>query len=251
MYKITNPLNVKIITKRLLEFLKKTVDPYMAKELVFEISTLAEKFAPNPEWYIDAMNKLLLVGSKWIPNSTVQDMLAVISEDQDDGSKFQIHCVDLYYNMATSGNTVPEKLVQIMVWVLGEYSAICEKGTQNDIVQVLTDQMEQQYDDENTRPLIVSALSKAIARSPKSAVPTELISKCTMSKNTALCQRSLELLAMSDKMEEFASIIIGKEDIEVDSTLSFLNAYVQQAENKGARRYEKENFDKFLSENSK
>lgn len=79
---MTNPHNVKVIVSKLLDFLRKTLDEYLASELVGQISSLAETFAPSPEWYIDVMNAAVLVGTRWVNGDVVQRMLNVITEDQ-------------------------------------------------------------------------------------------------------------------------------------------------------------------------
>jgi vesicle coat complex subunit len=147
MYKMTNPHNVKIIVEKLLEFLRKTLDQYLAEELVKEISSLSEKFAPSPEWYIDVMNALVLVGARWVNEDVVQRMLNVITQDQgDETDAFTKHCANLYYDLAVEDSIVPDLLLQVMIWVLGEYGHLCDKASEDEITQVLSDKLEQKYE---------------------------------------------------------------------------------------------------------
>lgn len=60
---------------------------------------------------------------------------------------FRKHCCDLYYEMAQDNSQIlPDLLVQVMAWVLGEYGHFCSNASDEDIIQVLSDLMESQFE---------------------------------------------------------------------------------------------------------
>ena len=58
LFKMTNPLNVVVISDRLIEYLRQTTDEYIQSDLVAKITQLAERFAPNNQWFLQTMNAI-------------------------------------------------------------------------------------------------------------------------------------------------------------------------------------------------
>lgn len=50
LYKMTNPVNVLFITEKLLQFCKRTTEPFLKEELTVKVCRLAERYAPNNLW---------------------------------------------------------------------------------------------------------------------------------------------------------------------------------------------------------
>lgn len=69
LYKMTNPMNVVVITDRLITYLRQTRDEYIRSDLVSRITQLAERFAPDNQWFLQTMNAVFELG-KW-KNSTL------------------------------------------------------------------------------------------------------------------------------------------------------------------------------------
>ena len=62
LFKMTNPLNVTVITERLIGYLRQTRDEYIRSDLVAKITQLAERFAPDNQWFIQTMNSVFELG---------------------------------------------------------------------------------------------------------------------------------------------------------------------------------------------
>jgi AP-4 complex subunit epsilon-1 len=52
LYRMTTPKNVKIVVTKMQQFLKKSKDHFLRKELVQRLTQLAERFAPDAVWSV-------------------------------------------------------------------------------------------------------------------------------------------------------------------------------------------------------
>ena len=59
---MTNPLNVVVITEKLIGYLHQTRDEYIRSDLVSKVTQLAERFAPDNMWFIQTMNAVFELG---------------------------------------------------------------------------------------------------------------------------------------------------------------------------------------------
>ena len=59
---MTNPMNVVVITDRLISYLRQTRDEYIRSDLVARITQLAERFAPDNQWFLQTMNAVFELG---------------------------------------------------------------------------------------------------------------------------------------------------------------------------------------------
>ena len=50
--RMTNDMNVGIVTQKSIEFLRATTDEFLRKQLVSRVTNLAERFAPSTLWYV-------------------------------------------------------------------------------------------------------------------------------------------------------------------------------------------------------
>ena len=62
LFKMTNPMNVVVITERLIGYLRQTRDEYIRSDLVARITQLAERFAPDNQWFLQTMNAVFELG---------------------------------------------------------------------------------------------------------------------------------------------------------------------------------------------
>ena len=63
---MTNPMNVVVITDRLITYLRQTRDEYIRSDLVARITQLAERFAPDNQWFLQTMNAVFELGGQII-----------------------------------------------------------------------------------------------------------------------------------------------------------------------------------------
>lgn len=247
---MTSPQNVVVISKKLILFTKRAVDDHVRSELIKQICYLAEKFAPDPFWYIDNMSQLFEVGPQFVPQSAIQNMLSVIAEgtgdDEDNDTKLRVYCVDAFCDLLTTKPALHDLHIQVISWVLGEYGFMSEKYGQDAIIELLCDMTEHPLEEDETRGIIISAIMKLTAR-VGSLVPAvdETIQKYKFSKNVDVQQRCHEFINMMKFNSEAIYEVLPEDgscqDIEVDDELSFLDDYVQQARNMGLPDYVDEN----------
>ena len=111
----------------------------------------------------------------------------------------------------------------------------------DDITERLSDAMERSFSQPSTRCWVLAALSKLVAQLGEMPEQVEEVAnKFVNSKDVALAQYCVELLAMASDMQVMKAALpvdASCEDLETDEKLGFLDAYVQQALAKGAQPY--------------
>jgi len=247
LYRMTNPSNCEVIAAKLLYHLKLSVDAHLRRELVQKITALAERFAPNNEWYLTTMNEVFEMGGDLVPVQTAHNMIRLLSEgtgqdDQEDDElrRFAVNC----YIKLLERPGLPDLLVQLVAWVLGEYACLVtvDGYTVDDVVDLLTEVLERSFEDPNTtRGFIVSALLKLAGRDNNfSSTVDAAIMKYRKAQNTDLQQRCTEFLELRKDAGLMRAVLpydAHCEDFQVDEGLSFLNNYVQAAVSQGMQMY--------------
>eukprot|EP01062_Namystynia_karyoxenos_P061152 TRINITY_DN5320_c4_g1_i1.p1 TRINITY_DN5320_c4_g1~~TRINITY_DN5320_c4_g1_i1.p1 ORF type:complete len:1013 (+),score=438.44 TRINITY_DN5320_c4_g1_i1:106-3039(+) len=250
LYAMTNENNVEVIVLRLIKFLASAHDVYLKADLVHNICDLAYRFYPTMEWYIDTMNKVLKLGAAHVDNQTVQGMLKMIAEGDEEeedevNERFRLGAVQTYFELLSADDNLPETLVQIISWVLGEYGYMSEENTRDDLVDKLCDLLEKPHDQVETRGWIITALMKLCAQSG-AAMPEhvrELVTSFKSSQCLTLQQRCYEFLELGRHPALMAAVLPLDgccEELEVNARLSFLDGVVQQAIASGAKPYKKQ-----------
>eukprot|EP01027_Heterolobosea_sp_BB2_P019508 GEZU01027403.1.p1 GENE.GEZU01027403.1~~GEZU01027403.1.p1 ORF type:complete len:886 (+),score=197.29 GEZU01027403.1:117-2774(+) len=251
LYKMTNPVNVVVIVDKLIKFIRTTVDIYLRAEQVARITELAERFAPNNTWYIDTMNTVFEIGANYVRPDVIQNLLRLIAEgggeegEDEEGNNLQdqlrLYCVDTYFNILDR-TVLPDVLIQVASWVLGEYGHLSEEHSIENIIQRLCDVMERRHEVEETRCWIINALMKLVAQlgsCPQDVL--DIVEKFKSSRNVELQQRCYEFHSLIQKNLEFMGEVLpvngGSEDVDVDEDLSFLDIYVENARRAGAKEY--------------
>jgi hypothetical protein len=249
---MTNAGNATTIVKKLLEFAKKSLDSHMRRELVENITSLAEQYTPNIFWYIDTMNTLFEIGPEYVPPSAIQNMMSVISlgvgDDDDKDEEMRKYCVDTFFEILDTKSVVHDLHLQVISWVLGEYGYMSGQYSQNDILDLLCDVADRQLEQEETRAWVISAMMKLVAHTG-GIVPASVeavLHKYKNSKNVDLQQRCYEFLSLvncctDSNREQIFDTILPIDgsciDIEVDDQLSFLQDYVEAALDRGSAPY--------------
>lgn len=234
LYRMTNPQNIETIADKLLDHLKSASDPHFKKELVNKITQLAERYAPNNEWYINIMSAVLENGSEHIDSNILNNMLKLIEENISMNAEFGEFLINTYLPQAQK-DTIPDVLAKIISWVFGEVGVkIYREQTEwiDGLVENLLTFLDKHFEDETTKGWVLSSLSKlyTIPGITTGDRIQEKFSKYTNSKYLDLQQRGIEYKYLS----EFGS----SSDIDYDSTLSFLDSYVDYAIQRGAQTYD-------------
>eukprot|EP00755_Sulcionema_specki_P022213 Sspe_Gene.75973::Locus_47470_Transcript_1_1_Confidence_1.000_Length_2855::g.75973::m.75973/K12400/AP4E1; AP-4 complex subunit epsilon-1 len=254
LYAMTNENNVEVIVARLIKYLSAAHDNFLKADLVHNICDLSVRFFRTMEWYIQTMNQVIQLGEAHIDTQTVQSMLKMIAEgseeeEEDVNEKFRLFAVYLYYDILDNDDNqkLPETLIQIIAWVLGEYGYMSEKHSKEEIINKLCDLLEKSHDDLDTRGWIITALMKITAQLgnvPKHVI--DLVSTFKQSQSLPLQQRCYEFLELAKHTQLMAHVLPEDGcclDLEVDPELSFLNAVVKQALASGMKDHRKKEDD--------
>ena len=239
LYKMTNLKNVEVIVDKMMNYLKHTtLENQSKKDILQKITELTERFAPNKTWFIKVMNDLFVNFGDMITNDILAKLMAIINEwesETDDLNEFKRYTIENYATIVENYSVLPESLVKLMAWVIGEYTC---KLYFNDtekikgIIQMLSYLLNKAYDDEMTKCLLISAIAKInsnINFSEQNLV-NDIMERYSREKNTELQQRCLEYKRTQAKnvpIEKNAFTTI-EETPSLDFNLSFLNNYVQQ-----------------------
>ena len=170
VYGLVNAKNVTTLSHELLEYLE-VCDEEFKCELAKKISSLALKFSPSKQWYIDTFIALLIRAGQYIDELECNDFMGLVARTP------QLHgyaARSLY--RAACDDYAPVRLCAVAVWVCGEYSdamvhapsvedEVLTKVKHNDVTKLMIAILsEEKY--LMLRPLVMTALAKIAVREP-------------------------------------------------------------------------------------
>lgn len=246
LFRMTNPQNVTVVVDKLTFHLRISVDIHLRRELVQRITSLAERFAPDNEWYVNTMNLVFELGGDLVPAETAYNLMRLVAEGngQDEASDqaFRTFAVNTYLKLLEK-STLSDVLVQVIAWVLGEYAklATLDGYALEDIVDLLCDCIERPFEDMSTRGYLVAALMKLVGQNGvRTASIDNVIKSYRSSRLTDLQQRCYEfeqLRQTPSLMRKVLRYDASCEDIVVNKGLSFLDSFVRRKVDEGAKPY--------------
>jgi AP-4 complex subunit epsilon-1 len=151
--KMTTVSNVVVVVEQLLVHLQRQTDVYLRTELIQRITSLAEKFAPSPEWYIKVMLRTLRVGGDLITlrHSVVAQLIHALRTGTGDSDMTRTlrthaltHALD-HLSALSSGEPLPDILILTIAWIIGEYGHLHSTLSPSAILELLGDLLERQY----------------------------------------------------------------------------------------------------------
>lgn len=254
LYSMTNPNNVVVIVDKLTTYLRNTTDVYLRTELVSRITQLAEKFSPNNGWFIDTMNDVFELGGKLVKPEVAHNVMKLVAEsvDEEDEEDMRVYAVETYIDMLTEKPILPDVMLQVIAWVLGEYGHMSTTQTREQIMELLLALIDKQHDDPFTRSWGLSALMKLIAHAD--SIPPKVLTIVAKFQNSLfvdLQQRAHEFLELAkgiDTMRKVLPLDASSQEVLVDDSLSFLDGYVKIALDNGAKPLSRPTLD--LNENT-
>jgi AP-4 complex subunit epsilon-1 len=251
LYSMTNPQNVVVIVDKLISYLRSTSDVYLRTELVSRINELAEKFAPSNEWFISTMNSVFELGGTLVRSAQAHNLCTLIIEaaqaqvaDGNVENDIRVYAVETYLQLLNNNSQLPDLLLQVTAFILGEYGHLSTSMNVHGVINVLEAALDRQYDDAaTTKSWILHAIMKLVANSQIVDQDIQhLVSKYQASLYVDLQQRAhefAELIKSPQLMKAVLPVDSAALDIQVDSKLSFLNGYVDAALKAGAKPYSK------------
>ncbi|XP_073120439.1 AP-4 complex subunit epsilon-like [Henckelia pumila] len=256
LYKMTKSSNVEVIVDRMINYMISINDNHYKTEIASRCVELAEQFAPSNQWFIQAMNKVFEHAGDVVDSKVAHNLMKLIAEGfgEDDNaadSLLRSSAVESYLKIMGEPK-LPSAFLQVICWVLGEYGTADGKFSASYISGKLCDVAEAHSTDDTVKAYAVTALMKIYSFEIASGRKVDLLPECQSlieemlaSNSTDLQQRGYELQEVTG-LDAHALVNILPmdstcEEIEIDKNLLFLDAYVQQALEKGAQPYIPEN----------
>uniref|UniRef100_A0A8B9ILF1 AP-4 complex subunit epsilon n=1 Tax=Anser cygnoides TaxID=8845 RepID=A0A8B9ILF1_ANSCY len=218
LYRITNGQNVTVIVQKM--------------------------YAPDNGWFIQTMNAVFSVGGDAlhpdIPNNFLR-LLAEGFDDRKEDEQLRTYAVRSYLTLLEEENTFyPQKFLQVMIWVLGEYSSLATDVDPEIILTRLHSLLKKTFVTSDTKAWIMAAVTKIASRTSCSKTIDKLIKEFSSSLDTCMRQHAFELKHLcEDKvlMKNLLPFDASCNDVVVDASLSFLDGFVVEGLSHGAAPY--------------
>ncbi|XP_061630694.1 AP-4 complex subunit epsilon-1 [Phyllopteryx taeniolatus] len=244
LFRITNAKNVTVIVEKMLEFLRTSKDDYMTIDLVGKVAEVAEKYAPDNKWLIDTMNTVFSLGGDLMQPDIPNNFLKLISEGFEGGEQdrmLRLLAVDSYVSLLQGEpSKLPQRFLQVISWVLGEYSHMREGLEPATVVTLLAKLLDLKQSSSETKSWVLLAMTKLCEGEAGMSVLQGISEMYSSSMDTVLRQRAQELQNLHLNPMLRAKVLprdAYMEPLEVDSSLSFLDEYVSEALAAGAAPY--------------
>jgi hypothetical protein len=191
------------------------------------------------------MTQVFEVGGDLVREETAQGLMRLIAEVPETGGDddIRVYAVDAYVGLLAK-QELPDVLVRVIAWVLGEYGHRSKTLSIEQLIELLCEVVERQFADDCVRGWALEAIQKLEAQMT-SDMPTEssqeVISRYQTSRHVDLQQRAhefLELLGNKDTMRAVLPPASFAQEFDPDAELSFLDGYVAQALAAGASPYQ-------------
>ncbi|XP_065703731.2 AP-4 complex subunit epsilon-1 isoform X2 [Patagioenas fasciata] len=244
LYRITNGQNVIVIVQKMLGYLKESKEEYAIINLAGKIAELAEKYAPDNGWFIQTMNAVFSVGGDVVHPEIPHNFLRLLAEGFDDGKEddqLRVYAVRSYLALLDEeGALYPQKFLQVMSWVLGEYSSLVTDVDPEVILTKLHSLLKKTFVTSETKAWIMAAVTKIASRTSCSKTVDTLIQEFSSSLDTCMRQHAFELKHLCEDKALMANLLpfdASCHEMVVDASLSFLDGFVAEGLGRGAAPY--------------
>lgn len=236
LYKMTNNSNVKIIIEKFNKELKLAAhDAHLKQEIVGKITELAEKFAPDLKWYLQTMNEVFELADDLIKPGIVSNLIRLIDEWRDDISIIQ-YTVNEYLYILRRLESIPDSIMQVASWVLGEFGHILPPEHYEDTIILLCKALFKRFEDMQTKGWILTAIQKLNKGEPSEQC-RDFISRFSTSRNEDLQQRCYEFAGVCTKLQ---SPLNFQNNLKLEVNFEFLDPYVRKEIIRGGKQYNPE-----------
>ncbi|XP_078386348.1 AP-4 complex subunit epsilon-1 isoform X1 [Cetorhinus maximus] len=243
LYRITNAQNVAVIVQKMLDYLRQSKDEYITISLVGKVAENPQTYAPNNAWFIQTMNAVFSIGGDMIPSDIPNNFLRLLAEGFDDEAEdkqLRLYAVNSYLALLEKNIQYPQRFLQVMSWVLGEYSYLKTEAKPEDIIQNLHCLLGKCSASLETKAWILSAITKLFRLTQNVKALPEVLQNYGNSTDSCLRQCSFELQQLVENREIMGTVLpldASCDDIVVDASLSFLDGFVADALGRGAAPY--------------
>ncbi|KAJ8002541.1 hypothetical protein DPEC_G00159980 [Dallia pectoralis] len=226
LFRITNVQNVTVIVEKMLEFLRQSGDDYSNVDLT--------------------MNSVFSLGGDGMQPDIPNNFLRLLAEgfgSVEEDRHLRVAAVGSYVCLL-QGETdrLPQRFLQVISWVLGEYAHLSEDPDSDPdrVMRLLARLLDQTHTSAETRCWILSAMTKLNPNPASVTLVRDVGERYSGSLDTVLRQRAHELMILSQDSDLRGRVLSAEgrlEQVEVDSSLSFLDSFVSEALAAGATPY--------------
>ena len=85
--RITGPENVSVICTKLIEYLESVTDQFIRGDLARKITEIAEKHAPNHEWFLVTVSRVFRLAGDLVAPKVAHNLMRLIAEGIDSGDE--------------------------------------------------------------------------------------------------------------------------------------------------------------------
>ncbi|KAJ0069168.1 hypothetical protein NL108_003085 [Boleophthalmus pectinirostris] len=224
------------------------------------------------KWFIETMNTVFSLGGDMIqpdiPNSFLKllsegkknyngilymdfsssfvllyliDLIVTGFDSEEENRKLRLFAVDSYISLL-EGETrkLPQRFLQVISWVLGEYSQLRTDLDPARVMTLLTKLLDMKQTSSETKTWVLMAMTKLCSGEASISIAQSVCDDHSSSMDTVLRQKAHELQLLSQDSALRGRLLPlhrASEPIEVDSSLSFLDAFVSEALAAGAAPY--------------
>uniref|UniRef100_W5N705 AP-4 complex subunit epsilon n=1 Tax=Lepisosteus oculatus TaxID=7918 RepID=W5N705_LEPOC len=244
LYRITNAQNVTIIVEKMLDFLRQSKDEYTTIDLVGKVAELAEKYPFLTSLFSETNHQMFVYDRTFLNYKNSQFVLRKSEQsfdNEDEDRQLRLYAVDSYLSLLEQDNVhFPQRFLQVMSWVLGEYSYLKSETGYEVVLKKLARLLDQSSVTPETKSWIMAAITKLSSGTTCTETASAVALKYSTSLDTVLRQCAFELRHLTedrDLMSQVLPLDASCEDLEVDTSLSFLDGFVSEALASGAAPY--------------
>lgn len=247
LHAMANESNAQIIIVNMLKFSQKTKNENIRVELADRITDIASKYSPSPIWFAKTMEQLFAIGGDNVRPEVAFTVMRIIDEQCNEEMRKGI--VNLYIDIAQSGQRLSNVFVIVISKVIGQYAELSDEYDLDFIALLLCD-LADAY--QSAREWVLTALLQVTAKLDE--VPQQVSDVFENYKQSCsiiaqeISYEASSLLHFKDVLQKVMAEVnecitqteANKDGFPTgyDQELAFLDEFVADAiENKGAREY--------------
>ena len=246
LYRMTKTDNVEVVVDKMLAFLETTSDEHIKADVATRIAELAERYAPDNQWFIETMTLVFELAGDLMRPDLAHDLMQLIAEGAGEGtaadSALRKSAVSSYVDLVKTKSKLPRVLLELVAWVLGEYGTLTMGHAEVMGVLVGLAKRQDVANHPQAKAYVLTALAKVCCHPGYQGPPTDevdaLISQLMLSRACDLQQRACEIRALLScgKDIQMEALPFDGSCEEVDVT-GALEAHVAAALAAGATPY--------------
>lgn len=242
LFQMCNSNNLNVIVERMLNYLQQSTDEFIRKDIVQRIADMAERFSPDPSWYITTMTQLFQLGGNTLTIDLANNMLSILANgvgDDETDVKLRTDAATAYLQLLDKPK-LPTVVEELTAWIVGEYGHLAYENSASVAIEKICDLYDREGND-NVKGYCLTALAKlVVSNGGETERLRELLTRLLSVQNVDLQQRVVLIEGILANMSQAISALTPgiTNEVSVDKKLSFCDNYVQTLRDAGAKEYE-------------